>query len=259
MSFIKTIAGKINNTEAKEVRIDSSTHSLQTLSYEHHEIHSGSHYYIEDVMTLAASATADFCVTTPDSGKEIHLLFAFDADFKTTVEGYEGSVFAADGALVTQRNNNRVYSWIGSHASLASSSLLADPNAAFTVDALIGYKVYNETDGSYGIITDNDATTATTTLIGGTGNNFENGDLYEINNSQLIVESGSTITSLGRRILAISSGTATNPTRGEPGGHSRSDELVLKRNTKYVFRFTSGVNDNAISYKATWYEHTRKD
>jgi len=31
--------------------IDNSTHSLQTVDYEHHEIHGGSHYYFSDIFS----------------------------------------------------------------------------------------------------------------------------------------------------------------------------------------------------------------
>lgn len=33
-------------------------------------------------------------------------------------------------------------------------------------------------------------------------------------------------------------------------------ERVLKQNTKYIFRITSGANSNVISARFSWYEHT---
>lgn len=69
----------------------------------------------------------------------------------------------------------------GTHTGGTHATILTDSGASWTVDALIGYYVVNVTDGSYGKITDNAATTATvSSLTGGTGNNWENGDSYYI-------------------------------------------------------------------------------
>jgi len=41
------------------------------------------------------------------------------------------------------------------------------------------------------------------------------------------------------------------------GGESNStDEIILKRNTKYMFRVISGTNDNRVSITLYWYQHT---
>lgn len=39
------------------------------------------------------------------------------------------------------------------------------------------------------------------------------------------------------------------------GGH----EWLLKQNTKYLIRITSGADNNNVSLKLAWYEHTNKD
>jgi len=50
---------------------------------------------------------------------------------------------------------------------------------------------------------------------------------------------------------------ATTPNRGSsPNIDRNAEELVLKQGTDYLFRVTSGVNDNNISIYFTWYEHT---
>ena len=47
--------------------------------------------------------------------------------------------------------------------------------------------------------------------------------------------------------------------KGSFGGDSvRSDELILKQNTTYLRTFLSSSDDNFISFKATWYEHTNR-
>lgn len=74
----------------------------------------------------------------------------------------------------------------GKHTSTSSATVLTDANQAWTVDALIGNKVYNMTDGSQGTVTSNTATTVTVgSLIGGANNTFENGDYYSINTDTL--------------------------------------------------------------------------
>lgn len=39
---------------------------------------------------------------------------------------------------------------------------------------------------------------------------------------------------------------------------SRSAEKILKQNTKYIIRITSGTNDNLTNIQLDWYEHTNR-
>ncbi len=247
--------------EIDDVRIDASTNSLQGVSYEHHEIHANSHYFIEDFVTDFDSAeTLDFCFTTHNSASWVHLVFSFECTGKCQLDFYEASDFDADGALVVQRANNRAKTFTGSHTGgSGEATVMTDSTAAFTVDALIGWKIYNVTDGSYGIITDNDETTVTVAaLTGGTDDDWDTADTYEINRSLSIITAGATVNSLGHRIGGQSAGDATNPNKGIPGGSSRENELILRPNTKYIFRFTGGVNDSILTYNGEFYEHTDK-
>jgi len=57
---------------------------------------------------------------------------------------------------------------------------LDDADAGLTADALIGMTVYNTTDGSSGLITDNTATSIIATLAGGTENDWDDGDAWTI-------------------------------------------------------------------------------
>ena len=72
-----------NNTSWREVKIDASTRSLQTIGYEHHEIHSGSHYYVCGFETLALNAFTEFYFTTPITSKEVHMTFEFSGTQQT--------------------------------------------------------------------------------------------------------------------------------------------------------------------------------
>ena len=117
-------------------------------------------------------------------------------------------------------------------------------------------QVFNSTDGSSAIITDNDATTVTATLTGGTDNDWDIGDTYEINTTALVITSGVAVaTSYTQRIDNDKWGAnGFKETIG--GGSSRDDELLLKRNTTYLRSFTSSAAANIVQFKASWYEHT---
>jgi len=59
-------------------------------------------------------------------------------------------------------------------------AILTDSARIWVNDELIGYTVYNLTDGSSGVITDNDGTTVTATLAGGANNHWDDDDVYWI-------------------------------------------------------------------------------
>jgi len=66
----------------------------------------------------------------------------------------------------------------GMHDGGDGEATLSVSGASFPVDGLIGYTVYNTTDGSSGTVTDNDATTVTATLSGGTDNDWDDDDEF---------------------------------------------------------------------------------
>lgn len=70
----------------------------------------------------------------------------------------------------------------GEHTGADAASVLTDANASWDLDheSLIGHVIYNVTDGSYGTITAETATTQTATLAGGTDNDWDEGDEYLI-------------------------------------------------------------------------------
>lgn len=165
-------------------RFDLATHATNTVEYEHHEIHAGSHFFITNFTELGNGATIDFAIETPDTTKFTHMTFEVEGNQELLIQIYEDSDFDADGSAVTPVNNNR------------NSS----------------------------------------------------------NTSTLTVQSDPTVNSAGTLIEAQQKGA--NRTVGIIG---RNKEIVLKRNTKYLFRITNQTtNDNVVSYNAEWYEHTNK-
>ena len=246
--------------ETDEVRIDASTNTLQTIEYEHHEVHSGSHYALEGHTTLGNGGVLDFCVTVGSGTAYPHVVFNFSSSLDLSFALYEKAVFNDDGVQQVQFANNRSKAFSGTHTAAGNhATIMTDSAAAFTIDALIGWKIFNITDGSYGIITDNDATTVTVAaLVGGTDNDWDTNDQYEINQSLVRIETGNTVTAVGIMIGSSRGGSGTNPSNGVPGGTSRSTEIVLRPSTKYLWRFTSNAAANEFEYRAEWYEHKDK-
>ena len=72
----------------------------------------------------------------------------------------------------------------GEHDGAAGATLI-DSTAAFDVDKYVGYTVVNKTDGSYGVITANTATTVTAVLSGGGANTWTPADEYTIQDTLL--------------------------------------------------------------------------
>lgn len=235
---------------------DASTEAIDVIQYEHHEIHSGSHYYLEGHATLGSAGVLRVKLVTPDTAKWAHFVWSISSSLGLTTDFYEGaSGGMADGARASIHANNRnTNCWSGSHTGGDDVAILTDSTQAWTVDALIGLQVFNQTDGSSAFITDNDATTATGVLSGGTGNDWDTNDVYEINNSQLVVTSGVTAATTPGLLVSDSGWSSRSA-----GATDRDDEIILKSNTTYYRTFTSGAASNVVSFKASWYEHTDKN
>lgn len=68
----------------------------------------------------------------------------------------------------------------GTHDGSADSAALSDSTASWTTNEWVGYRIYNETDGSSGNVTANTDTTVTATLSGGAEDDWDAGDTYKI-------------------------------------------------------------------------------
>ena len=239
--------------------IDNATYARTTIEYEHHEVHSGSKYYMEGFAELGIAGTLFVKLVTPNTGRWGHFLWEIGSNgILTTTLDEDATGGMAGGLRQTIHSNNRnVGCWTGLHTGADDhATVMTDATKAFTVDALIGYQIFNTTDGSSGIITDNDATTVTVAaLAGGTGNDWDTNDKYEINNSQMVITSGVTVaTSYTQRISNIKFGS-----KGAGGTHSRADEIILKQNTVYLRSFTAATATSIIPFKALWYEHLDRE
>lgn len=73
----------------------------------------------------------------------------------------------------------------GSHDGISNTSSLVDSSASWTVDQWVGFTVRNVTDGSYGIVTANTANSLSAVLSGGTDNDWDDTDVYTIQDTLL--------------------------------------------------------------------------
>jgi len=96
------------SSQYDDVRIDSSTNTLQTIDYAHHEIHAGNHYKAGFLNTnLVTDATVQLLFVTPDTTKWAHWTLTSQSTGAVKVEIYEGASVSANGTAVTRWNRNR--------------------------------------------------------------------------------------------------------------------------------------------------------
>jgi len=94
--------------ETDDVRIDGSTNALETVEYEHHEIHSGDHYFVVGHQDLTINQVLDFTWQMPDTTKWIHWTWSISTESETLWQVYEGATATNPLAnAVTPYNNNR--------------------------------------------------------------------------------------------------------------------------------------------------------
>lgn len=177
---------RIVDSNGMTPKIDNATSSLITIDYAHHEVHSGSHFFICGNSTLGSGDTLDFQITTGDTTRWVHITYSYENTQNLTMQVYEGANVTANGTAVTPINNNR-----------------------------------------------NSTKVSTISRI----------------------QTNGTVTSAGTLLYSYSSGVAGNANSSRSGANERSNELILKQNTTYRFRFLSGGSGNIFAYCAEWYEH----
>lgn len=122
--------GRVSDSVIKNARLDAVTESLIVQNYEHHEVHEGSHFYIDDVVTLAINNVFDLQFTTPAGTKFSHFIFMLGVQAETEWLIYEGATINAAGTSITPLNNDRNSSTVSGN-TLASqlNTTLANANA----------------------------------------------------------------------------------------------------------------------------------
>jgi len=74
----------------------------------------------------------------------------------------------------------KISSASGTHDGAANAAILTDSGESWTINAFVDARIENTTDGSWGIVTANTATTITATLADGTDNDWDVGDAYVV-------------------------------------------------------------------------------
>jgi len=259
MSYWSAVKGKISDAKTRILRLDASTHAMKTIAYEHAEVHSGSHFFINGHASLGVGGTYYFKLTTSDTAKWGHFTWKLNSTGILVATLDEDATGGMAGGLGGNNaaNNRNIDCWTGTHTGGDDeATVLTDATQSWTPDALIGMTVFNLTDQSSGVITDNDATSVTVAaLAGGTGNDFDTDDAFEINKSLMtVLVNGAVADSYRRRLLSQSFGS-----KSAGGASEREDEIVLKQNTVYQVSFTSSTASNLVGWLLGWYEHTDKN
>lgn len=77
MSHIKrTVSFETSAGNEASSMIDSVTHAINQVSYEHHEIHAGSSFTVDLSTDLGNGAAMNLQITTPDTTKWAHLVYS---------------------------------------------------------------------------------------------------------------------------------------------------------------------------------------
>jgi len=108
MSFFGLIRGyRSSDGTAQPLRLDRATNTLQTIDYEHHEIHSGSYYRAGFQKDIPNGGTATFAITTPNTTTWLHFRPAVEVELEATIMIYENPTSITGGTAVTPKNANR--------------------------------------------------------------------------------------------------------------------------------------------------------
>jgi len=90
MSYFSVIKGLITGDIPKSIRLDASTETMQVITYEHHEVHAGCHFFYTDSVSVNSDAAQNYLITTPDTTKWAHFVFDIDGLGVTDIKIYEG-------------------------------------------------------------------------------------------------------------------------------------------------------------------------
>jgi len=94
--------------EYTDARCDSVTDVLMNVDYEHHEIHSGSHYYIQGFLNLDDNDTFYTKIVTPNTTTWTHFVFHIQSTgICTSYFDEEATGGMTGGVSVVPLNNNR--------------------------------------------------------------------------------------------------------------------------------------------------------
>jgi len=127
-------------------KADASTGVPTMIMYEHHEIHSGSHYYLDGYSSVGNGDTLVFFLQTPNTTKWAHMLYSFATSKITTFEVFMSADSIPKGATsITPINSNHNYA----NASVLTVAGGTSLNGVFPL-ASLGTKIDSSKVGSSG-------------------------------------------------------------------------------------------------------------
>jgi hypothetical protein len=94
MSIFGLIRGfRSSDSTAQPLRLDKATNTIQTISYEHHEIHAGSAFtcHFSQTAPTAAGEMTIIAFNTPDTTKWIHMFAEWSSTAASTATIYEAA------------------------------------------------------------------------------------------------------------------------------------------------------------------------
>lgn len=100
------VVGTYNGTLYDNVRIDGVTNALDVVDYQHHEIHSGSHFFVKGCSDISATST-QFLLITPNSAKWPHMFWEVAGEGEFDFYFYEDCTVTSTGSRISAFNNNR--------------------------------------------------------------------------------------------------------------------------------------------------------
>jgi len=109
LTCASALYGRIDADTIKPLRIDSATHAMEIIDYAHHEVHAGSHYYIEGYTTLANAGTLYVKLVTPDTEKWSHFTWQIASSgilTTTLVEAPTGGATGETGVTIFNSDRN---------------------------------------------------------------------------------------------------------------------------------------------------------
>lgn len=127
MSLWKAISAYYDSSNVVAVRCDQITSTLQTITYAHHEIHSGSAFFstAEDT-SMADSETLALAFKTANTTERAHMLIAWSTKAGGLIELLEGPTWTTStGSQEPIYNRKRL-------TSMHSSMLLEDTAGSFS-------------------------------------------------------------------------------------------------------------------------------
>ena len=97
--------GIISSAAARLLRLDASTHVMETMEYEHHEIHSGSSFFFEEGFALN-NASRNYLIETAKTDREPHMVITVLGAQDTYVELVKRTDHTPGGEAVIIQNRN---------------------------------------------------------------------------------------------------------------------------------------------------------